>query len=81
MAKVTETLDSILKDIQAASGDIEATAVITSDGSFVAGSLTANVEKDRLRNRRRCFPRRKDRWGLGQGAFGNAFTNGGGGKN
>jgi|GEM_PF-1817608 len=79
MVKGTETLDSILKDIQAASGDIEATVVVTSDGLFVAGSLSANVEEDWLRSRQRCFSRRKDRWGLGQGIFENALINGGGG--
>lgn len=46
--KRVDTLESSLKDVQAASGVIEPTAVVPSDGLFMTGSLRANIEKDRF---------------------------------
>lgn len=48
MAKRTDLLDSILKDLQASSADIEATAVVSADGLVMASALPANVEEDRV---------------------------------
>lgn len=48
MAKRTDLLDSILKDLQASSADIEATAVVSADGLVIASALPANVEEDRV---------------------------------
>jgi len=48
MAKRTEALDAMLKDLQAASADIEATAVVSADGLVMASALPAGVEEDRV---------------------------------
>ncbi len=48
MVKRTEVLDSLIKDLQAASADIEATALVSSDGLVMASSLPAGVEEDRV---------------------------------
>jgi len=48
MAKRTEALEAMLKDLQAASADIEATAVVSADGLVMASALPANVEEDRV---------------------------------
>jgi predicted regulator of Ras-like GTPase activity (Roadblock/LC7/MglB family) len=48
MAKRTEALDSILRDLQGASADIEATAVVSADGLVIASALPAGVEEDRV---------------------------------
>ncbi len=44
----TEALMSILKDLQAATPDIEATAVVSVDGLVMASALPADVEEDRV---------------------------------
>jgi predicted regulator of Ras-like GTPase activity (Roadblock/LC7/MglB family) len=44
----TEAMMSILKDLQASSADIEATAVVSVDGLIMASSLPADVEEDRV---------------------------------
>ncbi|MCP4230816.1 MAG: hypothetical protein GY771_11830 [bacterium] len=44
----TDALMSILKDLQAATPDIEATAVISVDGLVMASALPADVEEDRV---------------------------------
>ena len=48
MATRTEALDSILRDLQGASADIEATAVVSADGVIIASALPAGVEEDRV---------------------------------
>ncbi|UCE26938.1 MAG: roadblock/LC7 domain-containing protein [Candidatus Coatesbacteria bacterium] len=48
MAKRTDALESILKDLQGASADIEATAVVSVDGLVIASALPAGVEEDRV---------------------------------
>jgi predicted regulator of Ras-like GTPase activity (Roadblock/LC7/MglB family) len=48
MAKRTEALESILQDLQGASADIEATAVVSADGLVIASALPAGVEEDRV---------------------------------
>ncbi len=44
----TEALMSVLKDLQAATPDIEATAVVSVDGLVMASALPADVEEDRV---------------------------------
>jgi len=44
----TEAMMSILKDLQASTADIEATAVVSVDGLIMASSLPADVEEDRV---------------------------------
>jgi len=44
----TEALMSILKDLQAATPDIEATAVVSVDGLVMASALPSDVEEDRV---------------------------------
>ncbi len=44
----TDALLSILKDLQAATPDIEATAVVSVDGLVMASALPADVEEDRV---------------------------------
>lgn len=44
----TEALMSILKDLQASTADIEATAVVSVDGLIMASSLPTDVEEDRV---------------------------------
>lgn len=48
MASRTEQLLGRLKDLQASSGDIEASAVVSVDGLIMASSLPANIEEDRV---------------------------------
>jgi predicted regulator of Ras-like GTPase activity (Roadblock/LC7/MglB family) len=48
MAKRTEALEGLLKDLQATSADIEATAVVSADGLVMASALPADVEEDRV---------------------------------
>lgn len=47
-ASRTEALLSILKDLQASTADVEATAVVSVDGLIMASALPANVEEDRV---------------------------------
>lgn len=44
----TEAMMSILKDLQASTADIEATAVVSVDGLIMASSLPTDVEEDRV---------------------------------
>ncbi len=44
----TDTLLGVLKDLQASSSDIEATAVVSVDGLVMASALPADVEEDRV---------------------------------
>ena len=44
----TDALMSILKDLQSATPDIEATAVVSVDGLIMASALPADVEEDRV---------------------------------
>ena len=44
----TEAMMSILKDLQASTADIEATAVVSVDGLIMASALPADVEEDRV---------------------------------
>ena len=48
MASRTEQLIERLRDLQASSGDIEASAVVSVDGLIMASSLPANIEEDRV---------------------------------
>jgi predicted regulator of Ras-like GTPase activity (Roadblock/LC7/MglB family) len=48
MAKRTEALEGLLKDLQATSADIEATALVSADGLVMASALPADVEEDRV---------------------------------
>ena len=48
MASRTEQLIGRLRDLQASSGDIEASAVVSLDGLIMASSLPANIEEDRV---------------------------------
>jgi len=48
MASRTEQLIARLRDLQASSGDIEASAVVSVDGLIMASSLPANIEEDRV---------------------------------
>jgi predicted regulator of Ras-like GTPase activity (Roadblock/LC7/MglB family) len=47
-ASRTEALLSILKDLQASTADVEATAVVSVDGLMMASALPADVEEDRV---------------------------------
>ena len=48
MASRTEQLIGRLRDLQASSADIEASAVVSVDGLIMASSLPANIEEDRV---------------------------------
>jgi hypothetical protein len=48
MASRTEQLIARLRDLQASSGDIEASAIVSVDGLIMASSLPANIEEDRV---------------------------------
>ncbi len=48
MPSRTEMMISRLKDLQASSADIEASAVVSIDGLIMASSLPADVEEDRV---------------------------------
>jgi len=48
MASRTEQMVARLKDLQAGTADIEASAVVSVDGLIMASSLPADVEEDRV---------------------------------
>ncbi len=48
MPSRTEMMIARLKDLQASSADIEASAVVSVDGLIMASSLPADVEEDRV---------------------------------
>ena len=48
MASRTEQMVARLKDLQATTADIEASAVVSVDGLIMASSLPADVEEDRV---------------------------------
>jgi predicted regulator of Ras-like GTPase activity (Roadblock/LC7/MglB family) len=48
MASRTERMVARLKDLQAGTADIEASAVVSVDGLIMASSLPADVEEDRV---------------------------------
>ena len=48
MASRTEQMISRLRDLQAGTADIEASAVVSVDGLIMASSLPADVEEDRV---------------------------------
>ncbi|PWH13573.1 MAG: hypothetical protein DDG58_13765 [Ardenticatenia bacterium] len=48
MPSRTEMMVARLKDLQASSADIEASAVVSVDGLIMASSLPADVEEDRV---------------------------------
>jgi predicted regulator of Ras-like GTPase activity (Roadblock/LC7/MglB family) len=48
MATRTETVVKTLKDLQASTPDIEASAVVSLDGLIIASALPADVEEDRM---------------------------------
>lgn len=49
MAKTrTEQLVARLRDLQASSGDVEAAAIVSVDGSSIASSLPVGTEEDRV---------------------------------
>ncbi len=48
MASRTEQMISRLRDLQASTSDIEASAVVSVDGLIMASSLPADVEEDRV---------------------------------
>lgn len=48
MPSRTEMMVTRLKDLQASSADIEASAVVSVDGLIMASSLPADVEEDRV---------------------------------
>lgn len=48
MASRTEQMVSRLKELQSATSDIEASAVVSVDGLIMASSLPADVEEDRV---------------------------------
>jgi hypothetical protein len=48
MASRTEQMVARLKDLQAGTSDIEASAVVSVDGLIMASSLPADVEEDRV---------------------------------
>ena len=48
MASRTEQMIARLRDLQASTADIEASAVVSVDGLIMASSLPADVEEDRV---------------------------------
>jgi predicted regulator of Ras-like GTPase activity (Roadblock/LC7/MglB family) len=48
MASRTEMMIARLKDLQASTADIEASAIVSVDGLIMASSLPADVEEDRV---------------------------------
>ena len=48
MASRTEQMVARLKDLQAGTADIEASAVVSVDGLIIASALPSNVEEDRV---------------------------------
>ena len=48
MASRTEQMIARLRDLQAGSADIEASAVVSVDGLIMASSLPAGIEEDRV---------------------------------
>ncbi len=46
--KRMDAMESLLNDLQAASADIEATAVVSVDGLIMASALPAGIEEDRV---------------------------------
>lgn len=48
MASRTAQMEARLKDLQAGTADIEASAVVSVDGLIMASSLPADVEEDRV---------------------------------
>ncbi len=48
MASRTDQMISRLRDLQASTSDIEASAVVSVDGLIMASSLPADVEEDRV---------------------------------
>lgn len=48
MASRTEQMVSRLRDLQAGTADIEASAVVSVDGLIMASSLPADIEEDRV---------------------------------
>lgn len=79
--KRADVLELLLKDVQAVSGVIEAPAVVSSDGLFTAGSLTANVEKDRFAVKSAAMFSLGERtvWEPGRGIFEEVVIKGAGG--
>ena len=48
MATRTENVVKMLKDLQASTPDVEASAVVSLDGLIIASALPADVEEDRM---------------------------------
>lgn len=48
MAKRTENMTKILKDLESGTPDIEASAIVSVDGLIVASALPKDVEEDRV---------------------------------